>query len=59
MEAVMKNVTELQRLRGTMKEYACLFTFGLDGNMYKNVDAFTGMLVSVRHYLAKLDEKKR
>jgi hypothetical protein len=59
MEAVMRNSTELQRLRGTMKEYAGLFTFGLGENMYKNVDAFTAMLVSVRHYLFKLDEKKR
>mmetsp|Transcript_12544 Transcript_12544/g.20888 ORF Transcript_12544/g.20888 Transcript_12544/m.20888 type:complete len:625 (+) Transcript_12544:44-1918(+) len=57
MEEVMGNATELKRLRTTMKEYVGLFTFGLDENMYKSVDAFTAMLVTLRHYLFKLDEK--
>ena len=56
MEQVLSNTTELKRLQTSLKDYAKLATFGLDGNMYRSVDAFAAILVQLRHYVSKLDE---
>lgn len=57
IEQAMKNATEMKRLRENMKTYAKLFAFGLDGNMYKSMDAFSAMLVTMRHYIFHLRGK--
>ena len=57
MDQVLSNTTELKRLQISLKDYAKLATFGLDDNMYRSVDAFAAMLVQLRHYVFKLDEK--
>jgi hypothetical protein len=40
MEQVMNNVTKLRRAQDNLKTYAPMFTYGLEQNMYQNVDAF-------------------
>lgn len=54
IEVVMNNATEMKRLQDNMRRYAKLFAFGLDENMYQSVDAFSAMLVAMRHYVSKI-----
>lgn len=54
IEEVMRNQTAIKILRGNMRTYAKLFSFGLDDNMYKSMDAFWAMLLTMRHYVFNL-----
>ena len=53
-EAVLSNSDELARLRGNLRKYTKLFSYGMEGNAYRYSDAFTATLVSMRHYLYSL-----
>lgn len=63
--ACMKGAVEavspekLKQLQANLLKYAPLFSFGLEGNMYQSVDAFSALLVSLRHYVHFLKPKKR
>eukprot|EP00541_Cyclophora_tenuis_P010542 CAMPEP_0116554386 /NCGR_PEP_ID=MMETSP0397-20121206/7565_1 /TAXON_ID=216820 /ORGANISM="Cyclophora tenuis, Strain ECT3854" /LENGTH=60 /DNA_ID=CAMNT_0004079545 /DNA_START=36 /DNA_END=218 /DNA_ORIENTATION=+ len=47
----MANQTELQRLQANVRKYAPLFSYGLENNAYQAVDAFSALLVNLRHYV--------
>ena len=56
-EAVLSNSDELARLRGNLRKYTKLFSYGMEGNAYRYSDAFTATLVSMRHYLHSVEGK--
>jgi hypothetical protein len=55
MEKVMANHTELQRLRTNLYTFARLFRFGLGKKAFQDVDAFSAVLISIRHYIFGLN----
>ena len=57
MDRVMRNTSELNRLRSNVRRYAPLFTYGLDDNAYKNVDAFSAIIVNMRHYVYSIQNR--
>lgn len=54
VESALQNRTEITRIRQNLWKYSRLFAFGLGENKYRSVDAFAGMLVSLRHYVESL-----
>lgn len=57
METVLANGTELERLQSNVRKHAPLFSYGLEDNSYRYVDAFAALLVSLRHYLYGISDK--
>lgn len=57
MEQAMANQTNLHRLQTNLRKYAQLFTYGLEENRYQSVDAFTALLVGLRHYVIAISDK--
>lgn len=54
LEEIMNKPNELQRMRMGLKQYAHLFSYGLGESSGTSVDAFSALLVSIRHYLSSL-----
>ena len=54
LEGIMNTPNELKRMRMALKRYAHLFSYGLEESSGTSVDAFSALLVSIRHYLSSL-----
>lgn len=54
LEEVMSNSTELLRLQQNVRKHAALFSYGLEGNSHKDVDAFAVLLAQMGHYSEQL-----
>ena len=51
VKRLVANQTELNRLFANAKKYAPLFSYGLENNMFRHVDAFSAIIVQLRHKL--------
>jgi len=59
METAMQNATRMRQIRLNMQKYASLFTYRLDESSDFAVDAFMATVVSIRHYLSKLEKREK
>ena len=54
LEELMNQPLEVTRMRMGLRKYAHLFSYGIGNASSESVDAFSALLVTIRHYLASL-----
>jgi hypothetical protein len=55
IEGVMEDSERLKKLRLRLRNVAALFSYGLDKEANQYPDAFAALLVSLKHYVSKLE----
>ena len=56
LEAIMKNTTELHRLRRNLWHHAAFFSYGLEDDSHRYFDAFAVILAQMGHYVERLEQ---